>query len=102
MTRHQSSVTVISWIPSEAIRGLPNLPFQVGVTHIDEPPPDRLDSVEDLVEERKCEAIILCGAIFKSDISVIRKGCNVRKNIRVVYLPCSRLVTMATSPLTAP
>lgn len=53
MTRHESSATVISWIPSEAITGLPNLPFQAGVTHIDEPPPDLVTDVEDLVASQR-------------------------------------------------
>jgi hypothetical protein len=41
--RIEGSVTAISWIPSEAIEGLPKLPFEVGVGHYDEPPPDRLE-----------------------------------------------------------
>jgi hypothetical protein len=41
--RIEGSVTAISWIPSEAIQGLPKLPFELGVGHYDEPPPDRLD-----------------------------------------------------------
>jgi Cyclic nucleotide-binding domain len=53
MTHHTSSATVISWIPSEAIRGLPSLPFQMGITHIDEPPPAHIDDVEDLVASQK-------------------------------------------------
>ena len=40
--RVERSVTTISWIPSEAIKGLPKLPFELGVGHYDEPPPDRL------------------------------------------------------------
>ena len=40
--RIEGSVTAISWIPSEAIEGLPKLPFELGVGHYDEPPPDRL------------------------------------------------------------
>src|SRR6266568_2526516 len=40
--RLKKSVTAISWIPSEAIEGLPKLPFEVGVGHYDEPPPDQL------------------------------------------------------------
>jgi Cyclic nucleotide-binding domain len=40
--RIESSVTAISWIPSEAIEGMPKLPFELGVGHYDEPPPDRL------------------------------------------------------------
>jgi len=41
--RIEGSVTAISWIPSEAIQGLPKLPFEFGVGHYDEPPPDRLE-----------------------------------------------------------
>ena len=40
--RIERSVTAISWIPSEAIQGLPKLPFELGVGHYDEPPPDVL------------------------------------------------------------
>ena len=40
--RIESSVTAISWIPSEAIEGMPKLPFELGIGHYDEPPPDRL------------------------------------------------------------
>jgi Cyclic nucleotide-binding domain len=46
--RIESSVTSISWIPSEAIEGLPKLPFEIGVAHYDEPPPDLLDDLEAL------------------------------------------------------
>lgn len=41
--RHESSVTAISWIPSEAIEGLSKIPFELGVTHYDQPPPERID-----------------------------------------------------------
>lgn len=41
--RVEGSVTAISWIPSEAIKGLPKLPFELGVGRYDEPPPDRLE-----------------------------------------------------------
>ncbi|MDX6386889.1 MAG: hypothetical protein QOD85_691, partial [Gaiellaceae bacterium] len=33
--RIDSSVTSISWIPSEAVEGLPKLPFTFGVAHYD-------------------------------------------------------------------
>ena len=46
--RIASSVTTISWIPSEAIGGLTKLPFEVGITHYDEPPPDVVDDLEAL------------------------------------------------------
>ena len=41
--RIESSVTAISWIPSEAIEGMPKIPFELGLGHYDEPPPDRLE-----------------------------------------------------------
>jgi Cyclic nucleotide-binding domain len=47
-TRHESSVTAISWIPSEAIEGISKIPFELGVTHYDLPPPDRIDDIEAL------------------------------------------------------
>ena len=46
--RFESSVTAISWIPSEAITGPSKIPFELGVTHYDEPPPDRIDDLEEL------------------------------------------------------
>jgi Cyclic nucleotide-binding domain len=46
--RVESSVTAITWIPSEAIAGMPKLPFEVGVAHYDEPPPDRIDDLNAL------------------------------------------------------
>ncbi len=38
----ESSVTSISWIPSEAIEGMPKLPFELGIGKYDEPPPDHV------------------------------------------------------------
>ena len=43
--RIQSSVTSLSWIPSEAIPGATKLPFTLGINHYDAPPPDRLDDL---------------------------------------------------------
>ena len=46
--RIESSVTSVSWIPSEAITGPTRIPFGLGMTHYDDPPPDKwedLDSV---------------------------------------------------------
>jgi Cyclic nucleotide-binding domain len=40
--RIEKSVTAVTWIPSEAIEGMPKLPFELGITHYDDPPPDRL------------------------------------------------------------
>jgi hypothetical protein len=46
--RIESSVTAVSWIPSEAITGPSKIPFELGVTHYDQPPPDTLDDLEAL------------------------------------------------------
>jgi hypothetical protein len=40
--RHESSVTSLSWIPSEAITGVMRVPIDAGVGHYDDPPPDVL------------------------------------------------------------
>lgn len=46
--RLESSVTSVSWIPSEAIRGLTRMPFDLGVGHYDDPPPEVLGDLSDL------------------------------------------------------
>ena len=40
--RYESSVTSVSWIPSEAITGGARMPFDAGLTHYDDPPPAAL------------------------------------------------------------
>jgi hypothetical protein len=49
--RIESSVTSVTWIPSEAIAGMPKLPFEWGVAHYDEPPHDRLLDLDAMQEE---------------------------------------------------
>lgn len=46
--RVESSVTALSWIPSEAVKGATKLPFESGIAHYDEPPPDALGDLEEL------------------------------------------------------
>jgi len=47
--RIKSSVTSISWIPSEAISGMATkMPFEAGVAHYDDPPPDVIDDLDAL------------------------------------------------------
>jgi len=48
--RVESSVLSVSWIPSEAIKGMTKLPFEMGVSHYDAPPPDHIDDLEALRE----------------------------------------------------
>jgi hypothetical protein len=44
--RIESSVTAISWIPPDAIEGMPKIPFELGIGHYDETPPDQLSEGE--------------------------------------------------------
>ena len=46
--RISSSVTSLSWIPSEAVTGLNKAIFGTGFTHYDDPPPDELGDLEAL------------------------------------------------------
>ena len=46
--RYESSVTSISWIPSEAVAGMTKLPFELGMAHYDQPPPDVVDDLDSL------------------------------------------------------
>jgi hypothetical protein len=48
--RIESSVTSITWIPSEAIEGMPKLPFELGIAHYDDPPPDAIENLDKLRE----------------------------------------------------
>jgi hypothetical protein len=48
--RHESTVTTLSWIPSEAVTGANKGAFESGFTHYDAPPPDEivdLDAMRD-------------------------------------------------------
>ncbi len=45
--RVSGSATTISWIPSEAVTGAVfKVPFQVGMSRYDDPPPDQIDDVD--------------------------------------------------------
>jgi hypothetical protein len=44
--RVEGSVTSLSWIPSEAVRGGTRVAFDAGFTHYDEPPPDVIEDIE--------------------------------------------------------
>ena len=46
--RIESSITSVSWIPSEAIEGLTRLPFDLGLGHYDDPPPETIDDLASL------------------------------------------------------
>jgi len=75
--RYERSVTAISWIPSEAISGMPKLPFELGIGHYDEPPPDALAS-GDLVrlrdDDRFREANFLQAWVEVEDGKIVDHG----------------------------
>ena len=49
--RIESSVTAVSWIPSEAIKGATvKLPFELAIAHYDQPPPDMISDLDALRE----------------------------------------------------
>ena len=50
--RYESSVTSLSWIPSESMAGMYKLPFELTVTHYDPPPEDTLTDLESVRASR--------------------------------------------------
>jgi Cyclic nucleotide-binding domain len=75
--RIASSVTAISWIPSDAIEGMPKLPFELGVARYDAPPPDRIaeGDLERLrAEDRFREANRLAAWIELDDGRIVGQG----------------------------
>lgn len=51
--RRKSSITSLSWIPSEAIEGGMRVALDVGAAHYDPPPPDAIAGVRGLEALRK-------------------------------------------------
>jgi cyclic nucleotide-binding protein len=46
--RSEASVISLSWIPSEAVKGMTKVPFEMGMAHYDETPPDVLTNLEEM------------------------------------------------------
>lgn len=44
--KFESSVTAVSWIPFEAVKGFLAMPFDMGLAHYDKPLPTRLDDLD--------------------------------------------------------
>jgi hypothetical protein len=75
--RIESSVTAISWIPSDAIEGMPKLPFELGVARYDAPPPEHLEEgdLERLrTEDRFREANLLAAWVEVEDGKIAGHG----------------------------
>jgi hypothetical protein len=75
--RIASSVTAISWIPSDAVEGMPKLPFDLGVARYDALPPERVeeDDLERLrSEDRFREANHLAAWIEVEKAKIVGQG----------------------------
>lgn len=80
--RIESSVTAVSWIPMEAVKGMAEMPFNVGVAHYDPPPPEVLDDVELLIAADKArEANELRAYIEVVDGNIVDYGHSGRGHI---------------------
>jgi Cyclic nucleotide-binding domain len=100
--RVEGSVTTISWIPSEAVTGAVfRVPFEVGMAHYDEPPPDRIDDVDTLLAaDRARFANQLKAWIEVADGSIVdcgHAGCG-RIGVTTLRL-ASKGMTFAAVPL---
>jgi Cyclic nucleotide-binding domain len=73
--RIESSVTSLSWIPSEAIAGTMKVPFEMGIAHYDPPPPEVIEDLEGLREaDRFRFANVLRAWIEVQDAKVVDHG----------------------------
>lgn len=52
--RIESSVTSVSWIPSEAMTGIMRIPMDIHLGHYDDPPPDVIEDFASLVAADRC------------------------------------------------
>jgi hypothetical protein len=74
-SRVESSVTSLSWIPSEAVTGLNKAVFGTGFTHYDDPPPDVISDLDALrVADRFRFANHLAAWIDVADGQIIDAG----------------------------
>jgi hypothetical protein len=85
--KFESSVTAVSWIPSEAVKGFLAMPFAMGLAHYDEPLPARLDDLEQWhAQDLFREANELRGWIEVEDGKIIRYGQEGKGRIGVTRL----------------
>lgn len=77
--RHEATATSITWIPSEAVRGVNRLPFDRGVAHYDGPPPERIEGPDHLRRLRDDDrfrfANVLSGWLEVLDGRIVDFGC---------------------------
>ncbi len=89
--RIERSVTSISWIPSEAMTGTMKIPMELGISHYDDPPPDQIDSLEDLrAADRFRFANELKAWIEVSDSEIVAAGYSGRGHIGATTVAIAR------------
>jgi hypothetical protein len=67
--RHRSSITSLSWIPSEAVEGSTRLAFDAGLAHYDDPPPEIIEDVHALCAEDRFRFANVLSAWIETDDS---------------------------------
>jgi hypothetical protein len=72
--RTESSVTSLSWIPSEAVRGGTRVAFDAGFTHYDEPPPDVIEDIEALRKADRFRFANVLSAWMETDADGVVTG----------------------------
>jgi hypothetical protein len=72
--RTESSVTSLSWIPSEAVRGGTRVAFDAGFTHYDEPPPDVIEDIEALRKADRFRFANILSAWMETDADGVVTG----------------------------
>jgi hypothetical protein len=89
--RIESSVTSITWIPSEAIQGMPKLPFELGIAHYDDPLPDRIVDLDAMHEHDLFrEANEMKAFIDVEDGEIVGQGYTGRGRIGVTRIKLGR------------
>jgi hypothetical protein len=73
--RHESSITSLSWIPSEAIEGSMRLAFDAGLAHYDPPPPELIEDVEALRDADRFRFANVLSAWVETDRAGAIKKC---------------------------
>ncbi len=59
--RVEGVVTAVSWIPSEAVAGaVLRIPFEVGLAHYDDPPPDVLVEIDSFLAADRARFVTGC------------------------------------------
>lgn len=98
--KHSAAITAVSWIPRGSVTGTARIPFDLGLTHYDQAPPDRLgDLAIWCAEDRFREANQLRGWIEVQGGRIADHGCDGRGHLgsTTVDLGVTRIVVPGRS-----